>query len=99
MHDIPTISPPNSSHNISTTDTLNTENEIEMNAENVLISIPITYTLNTHNENNNQNEMNTESLSISNLSEIPSIKECLNTIKSGSSLPVSFDQYLTTKVL
>ena len=90
-HDTPTISPPNSSHNISTTNALNTENEIEMNAKNVLISRPTTDILNTNNENNYQIEMNTENASISDLSKIPSIKECLNTVKSGSSPPVSFD--------
>ena len=99
VHDTPTISPSNSSYNISTTDTLNTKNEIEMNAENVLISAPTTDTLNTDNENNNQIEMNTENISISNISKIPSIKEYLNTMKSSSLLPVSFDQHLTTKII
>jgi len=82
---------------------LNTENEnnneIEINAENVSISEPTTDTLNTDNENNNQIEMNAENVSISDPSEIPSIKEWLNTIKSSSSPPISFDQHPTTKIL
>ena len=91
MCNTPSISPFNSSHNISTTDALNTENKIEINAENITISWSTTDTLNTDNENNNQIEINAENVSISNLSEILSTKECLNTIKSGSSPPVSFD--------
>jgi len=70
---------------------INTDNEI------VLISNP----LNIENENilNSENEMNVENVLISSPTEIPSIKECLNTIKSTSSLPISLDQYLTTKIL
>ena len=52
-YDMPTISLPNSFHNISTTNALYTENTIKLNAENVLISVQTTDTLNTNNENNN----------------------------------------------
>ena len=86
----PTISPPNSSHNISTTNALNTKNEIEINARNVSITMLTTDTLNTKNENNNQIEMNAENVLISDLSKILSMKLCLNTIKSSSSPHVSF---------
>ena len=91
MCNTPSISPFNSSHNISTTDVLNTKNEIEINAENITISWSTTDTLNTDNKNNNQIEMNAENIIISDLSKIPSIKVYLNTMKSSSLLPISFD--------
>ena len=47
---MPTISLPNSSHNISTTNALNTENETEMNAKYILISVQTTDILNTNNK-------------------------------------------------
>ena len=61
---------------------------------------PTTVPANTENEmnteNNNEIQMNAENVSIFDLSKTPSIKECLNTIKSSSSPPVSFNHHLTT---
>ena len=78
---------------------MNTKNENEINTENILISVLTTNTLNTNHKNNYQIEMNAKNVSISDPCETPSIKECLNTIKSGSSPPVSFNQHLSTKII
>ena len=84
----------NSSTTIPVTDNVSTSNE--MNIEN---EMNIKNEMNIENENNNEIQMNAENVPISDLSEIPSIKEYLNTIKSGSSPPASFNHHLTTKIL
>ena len=64
---------------------------------------PTTVPANTENEmnteNNNEIQINAKNLPISDLSETPSIKEYLNTIKFGFSPPVPFDHHPTTNIL
>ena len=73
------------SSNISTSD-LNENNEMITVNEN-------------ENPSNTENTSNTENVPILDPNDIPSIQECIDTIKDGSLPPISLGQHPSTKVL